>query len=65
MNILGLTGIATYAETYGAEIVSCDVVEHVVLTEEDGRAVLISGVVQIEFGEAGIVHLSHLAGRGQ
>ena len=65
IDILRLTGIAADTEAHGTEIVAGHVVEHIVLAEKDGRAVLVAGIVHVELGETGVVHLGDLRHRSQ
>ena len=67
VHVLALRGVAAHAVADRAEVVSRQIVEHVVLAEQDRRAVAVPGVVHVELHEVVHVHLAddRAAGQGE
>ena len=58
--ILGFTGISSVLETYVAESEADDLIIRIICSKKDGRSIIITGIIHIEFREARIIHLGHL-----
>ena len=67
VHVLRLGGITAHAVADGAEVVARHVVEHVILAEQDRRAVAVTGIVHVELHEVVHVHLAddRAAGQGE
>ena len=67
IDFLTLGGVTAGAETDRREVVTGDVVEHVVAAEQDGGVVIVTAVVHIVGAEGIVVHLGDTltAGEGQ
>ena len=59
VHVLGLGGVSPHPVTDGTEIVSGHVVEHVVLPEQDGGRIAVTGIVHVELHQVVRIDFAH------